>query len=109
MIVVDSTVWAYLYLPGEDTEAAEALFVRDPDWAAPLLWKSEFRNLLAGYMRREQLTFEQACNLQHEAESLLAGLEFEVDSLSVLGLVRSSDCSTYGCERAFPQRATSLA
>ena len=98
MIVVDSNVIAYLYLPGEYTSAAEALLVRDPDWAAPILWRSEFRNILAGYLRRKAITFEQANSLQTEAESLLAGAEYEVDSLAVLELVRDSDCSAYDCE-----------
>ena len=98
MIVVDSNVVAYLYLPGEYTVAAEALLDRDPDWAAPILWRSEFRNILAGYLRRKAITFEQANSLQTEAESLLAGAEYEVDSHAVLELVRGSDCSAYDCE-----------
>lgn len=98
MIVVDSNVLAYLYLPGEYTAAAEALLEQDPDWAAPILWRSEFRNILAGYIRRKAITFEQANSLQREAENLLEGSEFEVDSLSVLELVRDSDCSAYDCE-----------
>jgi predicted nucleic acid-binding protein len=57
MIVVDSNVLAYLYLPGECTEAAEALLGNDPEWAAPILWRSEFRNILAGYLRRKSLSF----------------------------------------------------
>lgn len=128
MIVVDSNVLAYLYLPGEHTAAAERLFERDPDWAAPVLWRSEFRNILAGYLRRGSLTFDQALALQREAEELLVGAEFEVDSLGVLELVRDSDCSAYDCEfvalalqletqlvtmdgkllRAFPQIAVAL-
>ncbi len=98
MIVVDSNVLAYLYLPGEHTARAEALLERDPDWAAPVLWRSEFRNILAGYMRRKTLTLDQACNLQNEAEGLLADSEFEVDSQTVLELVSDSDCSAYNCE-----------
>ncbi len=98
MIVVDSNVVAYLYLPGEFTTAAERLLERDPDWTAPILWRSEFRSVLAGYLRRGGLTFEQAYALQCEAEGLLAGSEYEVDSLSVLELVRDSGCSAYDCE-----------
>lgn len=129
MIVVDSNVVAYLYLPGDHTAKAEALLERDPDWAVPVLWRSEFRNILAGYLRRKSLTFAQACGLQSEAEDLLAGSEFEVDSKAVLALVRDSDCSAYDCEfvalaqklqiklvtmdakllKAFPKHADSLA
>lgn len=98
MIVVDTNVLAYLYLPGEHTAAAESLLERNPDWVAPLLWRSEFRNILAGYLRRGSLTFEQAHALQREAEQLLAGSEYEVDSLGVLELVRASECSAYDCE-----------
>ena len=98
MIVVDSNVLAYLYLPGEYTAAAEALLEQDSDWAAPILWRSEFRNILAGYLRRKAITFEQAISLQREAESLLEGAEFEVESFAVLELVRDSDCSAYDCE-----------
>jgi predicted nucleic acid-binding protein len=98
MIVVDSNVLAYLYLPGEYTTVAEALMEHDPDWAAPILWRSEFRNILAGYMRRGKLTFEQAYAIQSEAEDLLSGAEYELDSRSVLELVRDSECSAYDCE-----------
>ena len=128
MIVVDSNVLAYLYLPGEYSTAAEALLEQDSDWAAPILWRSEFRNILAGYLRRKAITFEQAISLQLEAESLLEGAEFELESLAVLELVRDSDCSAYDCEfialamkldtklvtmdkkllRAFPKRAIAL-
>ena len=128
MIVVDSNVLAYLYLPCEYSTAAEALLEQDSDWAAPILWRSEFRNILAGYLRRKAITFEQANSLQREAESLLEGAEFELESLAVLELVRDSDCSAYDCEfialamkldtklitmdkkllRAFPKRAIAL-
>ena len=128
MIVVDTNVLAYLYLPCEFTINAEALLEQDPEWTAPILWRSEFRNILAGYMRRKDVSFEQALSLVREAEGLLAGCEFEVESQAVLELVRSSDCSAYDCEfialamkldtrlvtmdkkllRAFPKRAVAL-
>ena len=98
MIVVDSNIVAYLYLPGEHTAKAESLLELDPEWAAPLLWRSEFRNILAGYLRRGTLTFAQVSAIQREAEALLEGAEFEVDSIKVLELVRDSNCSAYDCE-----------
>jgi len=107
MIVVDSNVLAYLYLPGEYTEAAERLLEQDADWQAPILWRSEFRNILAGYLRRGTLTFDQAIAIQREVESLLAGAEHEVDSLHVLELMWESGCSAYDCE--FVALAQSLA
>ncbi|MFZ4667091.1 MAG: type II toxin-antitoxin system VapC family toxin [Prochlorotrichaceae cyanobacterium] len=98
MIVADSNILAYLYLPCEFTPYVEDLLIADPEWVAPVLWRSEFRNILAGYVRRKTITFEQAYELQREAESLLSGNEFEIDSLDVLTLVRDSECSAYDCE-----------
>jgi predicted nucleic acid-binding protein len=89
---------AYLYLPGQYTEAAEALLQDDPVWAAPILWRSEFRNILAGYLRRGSLNFQQALSILREAEDMLGSSEYAVDSHSVLELMRDSDCSAYDCE-----------
>lgn len=98
MIVVDTNIIAYLFLGGEFTDRAEALLQRDVEWVAPLLWRSEFRNILGGHLRRKLLTFEEARDVQAEAEDLMAGAEYEVDSQRVLELVRDSDCSACDCE-----------
>lgn len=98
MIVVDTNVVAYLFLRGEFAAQAETWLRDDRDWAAPVLWRSELRNLLAGYLRRKQLRFEVVREIQREAEALLIGNEHEVDTLRVLELVRDSDCSAYDCE-----------
>ena len=100
MIVVDTNVLTYLYLPGDQTAKAERLLAREPDWVAPVLWRSEFRNVLAGYLRRKVLTLDQARALQAEAESLMVGGEQDVDSAAVLRLVSETDCSAYDCEFA---------
>ncbi|MCC6475029.1 MAG: type II toxin-antitoxin system VapC family toxin [Burkholderiales bacterium] len=98
MIVVDTNVLAYLLLPCELSSRADALYKKDPEWAAPVFWRSEFRNLLAGYLRRRMLAFEQVVQVQSEAEAILSGNEYEVGSRHVLELVRDSDCSAYDCE-----------
>lgn len=98
MIVVDTNVIAYLWLPGERTAAAERLLKRDPDWNAPLLWRSEFRNVLAGCLRRGDVRLEVALEIADGAEGQLRGREFSVPSDEVLARVAESDCSAYDCE-----------
>ena len=98
MIVVDTNVIAYLMLPGDLTAAAEALLESEPDWVAPPLWKSEFRSILAGYMRRGTLSLQQATEIQTAAEDLLAGNEANPESKAILQLVAESQCSAYDCE-----------
>ena len=98
MIVVDVNVLAYLYLPGPFTSAVEKLLLRDAQWAAPRLWRSEFRNILATYMRKILLTLDQAIDMFKSAEDLLSTNEYEVSSLQVLQLSKDSDCSAYDCE-----------
>jgi len=98
MIVVDVNVLAYLYLPGPFTSAVEKLMLLDVQWAAPRLWRSEFRNILATYMRKNLLTLEQAIDMFKSAEDLLSTNEYEVSSLQVLQLAKDSGCSAYDCE-----------
>lgn len=47
MIVVETSVIAYLVIPGEHTEAAIAAARRDSHWTAPRQWRAELRNVLA--------------------------------------------------------------
>ena len=98
MIVVDTNILAYLYLPTEHTQKVEALLAKDPEWIAPTLWRSEFRNVLALYLRKHLLTFDQALAIQSEAEALLQDNEYFVNSHDVLQLVQNSECSAYDCE-----------
>ena len=47
MIVVDTNLIGCLFLPGERSSQAEAALAKDTEWAAPLVWRSELRNVLA--------------------------------------------------------------
>ncbi len=51
------------------------------------------------------LSFETACAIQAEAEDLMGGAEHDVDSRSVLEIVRDSACSAYDCEFVALSRA----
>ena len=98
MIVVETNIVAYLDLPTQCSEQAERLLLKEPHWIAPVLWRSELRNVLALYLRKQLLTLEQASDIQTEAEALLAGEEYDLPSLKVLQLVAASNCSSYDCE-----------
>ena len=98
MIVVDVNVVAYLYLPGPFSAAAENLLLSNSEWATPRLWRSEFRNILATYMRKNLLSLEQANTIFTSANDLLSNNEYEVSTLQVLQLAHDSGCSAYDCE-----------
>ncbi|MBW8885427.1 MAG: type II toxin-antitoxin system VapC family toxin [Planctomycetia bacterium] len=98
MIVADTNVILYLMLPGDFTGAAEALYERDQEWVAPVLWRSEFRNALALYLRKKLLTLEEAFEIQSEAEVVISGNEYYIDSPDVLRLAAEIGQAAYDCE-----------
>ena len=98
MIVVDTNVLAYLLLPGGQQAVAEQVLARDPRWAAPLLLRSEFRNVLSGWVRRGALTLDRAVSTSVEAEDYVRGREYTVPSRDVLELAGRSGCTAYDCE-----------
>jgi len=98
MIVVDTNIISYFYISGEHSNQAEQLLIADPHWNAPALWRSEFRNVLSQYMRKEILTFDEILLIIQQAEKLLADNEFEIPSANIMRLVDSSSCSAYDCE-----------
>jgi len=98
MIIADTNIISYLLLPTSYTDSVESLYKIDPDWSAPILWKSEFRNVLALYLRKKIITLEKALQLQDTAESMIIQDEYDVSSPQVLALISESNCSSYDCE-----------
>ena len=128
MIVVDTNVIAGLFLATEWSEQSEHLLLDQPEWAAPALWRSEFRNVLATYVRVGRLELQASIEAIEAAEELMHGQEFSVASAAVLSLAAESKCTAYDCEfvvlakhldaplvtndrrvlRVFPETASSL-
>lgn len=128
MIVVDTNIIIYFYLPGQFTDAAQRVLETDSHWLAPHLWRSEVRNVLAGYVKRGQLPLATAHKIIQAAQAIFYQNEYEINSAQVLDLAAASGCSAYDCEfvalaqnfniplvtldkqvlRAFPQIAMSL-
>jgi predicted nucleic acid-binding protein len=98
VIVTDTNVIVYLLLEGEHTKQAEAVLLADSEWVAPYLWRSEFRNILALYLRQGYLELDDAKQIMQEAETLMFGKEFEIESEKIIDLVKQSRCSAYDCE-----------
>ena len=128
MIVVDVNVLAYLLIPGKFTQAAEQCLKAHEQWAAPRLWRSEFRNVLATYIRSDLISLADASAMVQRAALIIGAEEYEVETMDVLRLSKSSGCSAYDCEyialaefldlklvtadvklqKAFPQRTVAL-
>ena len=98
MIVLDTNIIGYLYLTSDRSTQAEEVLLKDSHWIAPLLWRSEFRNVLAFYLRKNLFSLEDAYRIMEEAANLMEGHEYEVASIQVLALVATSTCSAYDCE-----------
>jgi hypothetical protein len=65
---------------------------KDADWIAPFLWRSEFRNALAGAIRQNLITLAVANDIPDKAEWHFVNHEVAVSSHAVLDLITNSGC-----------------
>lgn len=98
MIVVDTNIISYPYISGNRSQQSEDLLSFDSNWVAPILWRSEFRNVLTQYLWKNLLNIDEILLIIQQAERLLADHEYEISSAHVMQLVKSSQCSAYDCE-----------
>jgi len=98
MIAVDVNTIAYHWFISPHSNAIQKLFIKDNDWVAPALWRSEFRNILASQIRLKKLALLDALDIWLEAEKMMKKKEYVVNTSSVLLLVAESNCSAYDCE-----------
>jgi len=98
VIVVDTNIISYLYISGDRSQLSEDLLSFDSSWAAPILWRSEFRNVLAQYLRKSFIDIDEVLLMIQQAEKLLSDHEYEISSAHIMQLVKSSQCSAYDCE-----------
>jgi predicted nucleic acid-binding protein len=98
VIVVDTNVIANLLLGDDHVDVVRSVYLRDHEWSAPVLWRSEFANVLARPLRRKEISLDQAKETYQLAEGLLDGRQFSVPPDRILQLVAASSCSAYDCE-----------
>ena len=98
MIVVDTNLIAFLYIEGPSNQAARRVVLRDPDWVAPVLWRSEFRNTLIKCFRGGLIGRDEAHGIMADAESTMLFNEYDLASDDVLELAAETGCSAYDAE-----------
>ena len=98
MIVVDTNILVYHWLPSPYTEQVKSLLLKDPDWRVPILWRSEIRSALGGAFRASIITYEQLIQILEEAHLFLDSKEYVPESERVMNLYKESKCSAYDCE-----------
>jgi predicted nucleic acid-binding protein len=108
MIVADANLIGNLSLNSQDSPFAIQAFEKDPDWYAPLLWQSEVRSILTGYIRHHLLTFEHATQIMEEAHKLMEQHERFISASVALELVVASKCTSYDCENVALAREMNL-
>ena len=100
MIVADNSLISYFTIEGEFTENAVAVRETDPVWAAPLLWRSEFLNVLWRHVRQGEFGLALAFEHIDVAEDLIADRSYEVAPTEVLRLAVGSGCTAYDSQYA---------
>ncbi len=98
MIVVDTHLAVCLLLPGNADHRAEEVLTKDSRWVVPGLLFLEFKNVLAGHLRRGLMSLKDAAAYMAEAEAVLEQAPFSASHERVLELSLASGCPSYGCE-----------
>jgi predicted nucleic acid-binding protein len=98
VIVVDTNIIACMTFEAPESEAVSALHRHDPEWSVPLLWKSEFLNIVALYQQKKLLTYPESLEALEYAEKLVGIHEYRISPPTVIELLMNSTCSSYDCE-----------
>ncbi len=98
MIVVDTNIIAYMIFPGDYTQSVESLHEFDPHWEVPVLWRSEFLNVVALHFRKNLINYLEALDAIEKGIKLIGAREHEVSAFATMEFVQNSPCSSYDCE-----------
>jgi len=98
MIVSDTNLLVYLLLPGDRTAKVQQFYLREPDWVAPFLWRSELINVLVTYHRLGKIEFDLCLQLMNQAERIMEGRSYTIESETILEIAARTGCSGYDAE-----------
>lgn len=98
MIVVDTNIIAYMVFPGDYTDAVVSLHEADPQWEAPLLWKSEFLNVVSIYFRKNYISYMEVLDALDHGQRLIGNRTHFPSPYAAMEFIQNSSCSAYDCE-----------
>ena len=98
MIVADTNLIVYLLIPGDRTTKVQHFYLRDPEWAAPFLWRSELINVLVTYHRLKGLDLGVCEQLIAQAERIMEGRSYTLESRAILEVAARTGCAGYDAE-----------
>jgi len=97
MIVADTNLIVYLFITGDHSQKATRVVEKDPYWIAPTLWQIEFRNVLAGYIRKG-MALGEAQRIMGLAIETMEARQIQPSPNLTLAIIANSNCTAYDCE-----------
>ena len=97
MIVADTNLIVYLYITGDQSDKAARVVEKDPYWIAPPLWQSEFRNVLAGYIRKG-MSLKEAKRIMLLTLDVMEMRQIQPSPDLIIELIANSNSTAYDCE-----------
>ena len=98
MIVADASLLAHLLIPSPESALAEDVYRKDPEWSAPVLWRSELRSVLLKHMRHSGMKIELAKAVVEKALLVIRDRETLPPNLAVLEAALFFNVSAYDAE-----------
>jgi len=98
MIVADASLLAHLLIPSADSALAEGVYRKDPEWSAPILWRSELRSVLLKHMRHSGMSIELAKTVVEKALLVIRDRETLPPTPAVLDVAVAFNVSAYDAE-----------
>jgi len=98
MIVADTNLIAQLILRLDQTPKAQAVYRVDPEWRMPSLWRHEFLNVLASYLRFDRVPITLLLTAWNRALALFENTTHEIDMPEALRLAGECGISAYDAQ-----------
>jgi predicted nucleic acid-binding protein len=98
MIVADASLLAHLLIPSPNSAVAEDVYRKDPEWSAPVLWRSELRSVLLKHIRHSGMEIELANAVVAKALLVIRDRETVPPTPAVLEAAVSFNVSAYDAE-----------